>query len=516
VLNISGLSISYGAVEVVHGVTMAVDEGQIVALIGPNGAGKSSVLRAVSGLIRPMAGDINFLGASLIGAPPHEIALAGVAHVMEGRHLFGGLSVEDNLVLAGAREGGAAAGSLESVFQRWPRLRERRDQLAGTLSGGEQQMLAIGRALMTRPRLLMLDEPSWGLAPRVVRELMATIVELRQGGVTILLVEQMANLALKICDYAYVMTSGRIVLEGSSQELLTNPALSATYLGGRVGEAAAAGAEPRPAAAGGPVEAAPAGPAPGRDRVERERERQERAKRQPAPASLPPAAPAARPPVREISPGPALEERERLRQMREQAFDSQRTFSDLKEELSGLRREVSTVFGPRPEAEAKPARPGQAGLDRRGQELFRRERQNKRPQAPPQPSRAEAVGEKKERSVREAERRKLQTEFSRQAAGPPAPAHDSSRVERERERQRRQQEKGDLGPGRESPAAPGPRPEPDRRQIELQRQERAKAGPARGPASPGAAGQAAGADRRDRERARQQRQAGRTEKNRGS
>jgi len=513
VLNISGLSISYGAVEVVHGVTMAVDEGQIVALIGPNGAGKSSVLRAVSGLIRPTAGDINFLGASLIGAPPHEIALAGVAHVMEGRHLFGGLSVEDNLVLAGAREGGAAAGSLEGVFQRWPRLRERRDQLAGTLSGGEQQMLAIGRALMTRPRLLMLDEPSWGLAPRVVRELMATIVELRQGGATILLVEQMANLALKICDYAYVMTSGRIALEGSSQELLANPALSATYLGGRVGEAVAAAAEPRPAPAGGPVEAAPAAPAPSRDRAERERERHERAKRQPAPAGLPPAAPA-RPPAREVSPGPALEERERLRQMREQAFDSQRTFSDLKEELSGLRREVSTVFGPRPEAETKPSRPGQAGLDRRGQELLRQERQVQRLQEPPPQVRAEAVGVKEDRNVREAERRRLQAEFSRQA-GPPPSDRGASRSERERERQSRQQEQGGTRPGQEGPTAPRPRPELDRRQLELQRQGRAKAGPARGPASPGAGGQAAGADRRDREKARQQRQAERAAKNRG-
>jgi len=196
VLTINGLTIAYGPIQVVHGVTMNVEEGQIVALIGPNGAGKSSVLRAVSGLIRPKAGDITFLGANIVGVPPHEIAIAGVAHVMEGRHLFGGLSVEDNLILAGSRDDKSSAGNLEGVYQRWPRLRERREQLAGTLSGGEQQMLAIGRALVTRPRLLILDEPSWGLAPRIVRELMDTFVKLCREGVTILLCEQMANLAL--------------------------------------------------------------------------------------------------------------------------------------------------------------------------------------------------------------------------------------------------------------------------------------------------------------------------------
>jgi branched-chain amino acid transport system ATP-binding protein len=243
-LEINDLSISYGAIEVAHGVKLRVDEGRIVALIGPNGAGKTSVLRAVSGLIRPSGGDISFLGADLIGVPPHEIANMGVAHVMEGRHLFGGLTVEDNLLLASSNDETAAAGSIESVYQRWPRLRERKDQLAGTLSGGEQQMAAIGRALMTRPRFLMLDEPSWGLAPLVVQDLMKAFTRLRDEGMTILLVEQMANLALQICDYSYVMSSGRVVLEGSSQELQANPDLQATYLGGQVGKKTTMGKVP--------------------------------------------------------------------------------------------------------------------------------------------------------------------------------------------------------------------------------------------------------------------------------
>ena len=236
-LEISGLSIKYGAVEVVHGVSMRIEEGQIVALIGPNGAGKSSVLRAVSGIKRPSSGNITFLGASIVGGLPHKIVAAGISHVMEGRHLFSGLSVEDNLLLAASSVEGGSGGSLEEVYRRWPILKERTKQLAGNMSGGEQQMLAIARALMTRPRLVILDEPSWGLAPRVVRELMHTITQLRSEGITIFLCEQMANLALKICDYGYVMSNGRVVMEGSAEELLSNPDLQATYLGGEVGEA---------------------------------------------------------------------------------------------------------------------------------------------------------------------------------------------------------------------------------------------------------------------------------------
>lgn len=233
-LDVNGLSISYNSVEVVHEVTLHIEEGRIVALIGANGAGKSSVLRAVSGLIRPSRGDIVFQGVSLVGVPPHDIAAAGIGHVMEGRHLFGGLSVEDNLLLATAGKAGGLTGNMEAVFKRWPILSERRHQPAGILSGGEQQLLAIGRALMGRPRMLMLDEPSWGLAPKVVRALMETIQQLRAEGMTILLVEQMAKIALKICDSGYAMSNGRVILEGTGQELLDHPELHSSYLGGDV------------------------------------------------------------------------------------------------------------------------------------------------------------------------------------------------------------------------------------------------------------------------------------------
>ncbi|MBT3255403.1 MAG: ABC transporter ATP-binding protein [Deltaproteobacteria bacterium] len=239
-LEINGLSIRYGAVEVVHGASLRVEEGEIVALIGPNGAGKSSILKAVSGIKQTSGGNITFMGADIVGAPPHKIVEAGIAHVMEGRHLFGGLNVEDNLLLAASSVEGGNGGSLEDAYRRWPILKVRARQLAGNLSGGEQQMLAIARALMTRPRLIILDEPSWGLAPRVVRELMHTITNLRsEEGTTILLCEQMANLALKICDVGYVMSNGRVVLNGSAEELLSNPDLRATYLGGDVGKKSA-------------------------------------------------------------------------------------------------------------------------------------------------------------------------------------------------------------------------------------------------------------------------------------
>ena len=234
-LEINGLSIRYGAVEVVHSISLKVEEGQIVALLGSNGAGKSSILKAISGIKQPSSGNILFLGTSLVGMPPHQIVAAGVAHVMEGRHLFGSLTVEDNLALAASCQDGGNGGSFEDVYRRWPILRERCRQTAGTLSGGEQQMLAIARALMTRPRLMILDEPSWGLAPRVVRELMKTVKTLQSEGMTILLCEQMANLALNICDAGYVMSNGRVVLSGNADELLSNPDLQAIYLGGDVG-----------------------------------------------------------------------------------------------------------------------------------------------------------------------------------------------------------------------------------------------------------------------------------------
>ena len=394
-LTISGLSISYGPVQVVHGVTMDVDEGQIVALIGPNGAGKSSVLRAVSGLIRPKAGDITFLGASLVGAPAHEIALAGIAHVMEGRHLFGGLSVEDNLILAGSRDEKGSAGNLESVYQRWPRLRERREQLSGTLSGGEQQMLAIGRALISRPRLMILDEPSWGLAPRIVRELMDTFVKLRQGGMTILLCEQMANLALKICDYAYVMTGGKIVLEGPSQKLLSDPDLQATYLGGNMGEAVSAPSKSLQAALatdsiGEQKSTGRRGVAktvepvlvkrPQVNRAAREKVRGERVRQLPIETgtlghllSKPEAW------ANEDRRRDEHAARERRRKIRAREFEGEIRAIDMKQELTNLRKEISRLGAPLPriepakEAVLRPSEP--TGPDRRALEAIRKRQQ---------------------------------------------------------------------------------------------------------------------------------------------
>jgi branched-chain amino acid transport system ATP-binding protein len=233
ILAINGISVRYNSVEVVHGVTIDVKERRIVALIGPNGAGKSSVLRAISGLVRPSRGKILFCGTDLIGLPPHEIAAAGIGHVMEDRHLFGSLTVEDNLMLAVQGKGAASGNSMEAVFQRWPILARRRRWVAGSLSGGEQQILAIARALMLRPRLLLLDEPSWGLAPRLVRDLMQTIGQLCAEGMTILLVEQMAKIALNVCHYGYLMANGKIVTEGDARDLLANPDLQASYLGGK-------------------------------------------------------------------------------------------------------------------------------------------------------------------------------------------------------------------------------------------------------------------------------------------
>jgi branched-chain amino acid transport system ATP-binding protein len=235
ILAINGISVCYNSVEVVHGVTIEVKERTIIAFIGPNGAGKSSVLRAVSGLVRPSGGEILFCGRSLVGLPPHEIAGAGIGHVMEDRHLFGSLTVEDNLMLAIQGKRTASGNSIETVFQRWPILATHRHQVAGSLSGGEQQILAIARTLMLRPRLLLLDEPSWGLAPRLVRDLMQTIRQLCSEGMTILLVEQMAKIALNVCHYGYLMSNGKIVMEGEAHDLLANPDLQASYLGGKVG-----------------------------------------------------------------------------------------------------------------------------------------------------------------------------------------------------------------------------------------------------------------------------------------
>ena len=231
-LSIAGLRAGYGKIEVLHDVALAIEQGQIVTLIGANGAGKTTLLKTISGLIRPAAGTIDFEGESIVRRPPHKIVARGLSHVPEGRAILKRMTVLDNLRMgAYVRSDSEVGRDIESVFVRFPVLAERRDQMAGTLSGGEQQMLAIGRALVARPRLLLLDEPSLGLAPKFVTRIFLTLRELKQEGKTILLVEQNARQALQVADRGYVMERGRIVLTGSGQELLNTPEVRQTYLG---------------------------------------------------------------------------------------------------------------------------------------------------------------------------------------------------------------------------------------------------------------------------------------------
>jgi len=233
-LDVERLSVRYGKVEAVHGVSIAAAEGRIVTVIGPNGAGKTTLLAAIMGLM-PSEGAIVYQGESLAGLPVEARVARGLVLVPEKRELFASMSVADNLELgafARRRDGDAATRrALDGVYQRFPRLADRRKQLAGTLSGGERQMLALGRALMGRPKLLMLDEPSLGLAPLIVREIFSIIVGLRESGVSILLVEQNARAALQVSDEAYVLETGELVLAGPSAELAANPRVAATYLG---------------------------------------------------------------------------------------------------------------------------------------------------------------------------------------------------------------------------------------------------------------------------------------------
>jgi branched-chain amino acid transport system ATP-binding protein len=232
-LEVQDLRVFYRRVEGLHRASLRVDEGAIVTVIGPNGAGKSTLLGAVMGLLR-CTGKVQFAGADLGGEPVETRVKRGLSLVPERRELFGELAVEDNLVLGAfqrTRRRAQLEPALEAVYRRFPRLKERREQLAGTLSGGERQMLALGRALMARPRLLMLDEPSLGLAPLVVREVFRAIAELRAAGVSILLVEQNARAALDVADYGYVLETGETVLEGTSAELRANPRVVETYLG---------------------------------------------------------------------------------------------------------------------------------------------------------------------------------------------------------------------------------------------------------------------------------------------
>jgi branched-chain amino acid transport system ATP-binding protein len=226
----------YGRVQALKGLSMSIEEGKIVTLIGANGAGKSTTLRTVSGLIRPRQGRIRFAGRSIEHMPAHEIVLAGLTQAPEGRRIFSTLTVQENLNMGAyslANDRQAIEGNRRRVFDLFPRLAERKNQLGGTLSGGEQQMLAIGRALMARPKLLMLDEPSLGLAPMLVKAIFDTIKQINAQGVTILLVEQNARAALKLADYGYVLETGKIVLEGAAQDLLRDERVRKAYLGER-------------------------------------------------------------------------------------------------------------------------------------------------------------------------------------------------------------------------------------------------------------------------------------------
>jgi branched-chain amino acid transport system ATP-binding protein len=232
VLDVTDLHVYYGEIHALKGASLTVAQGEIVALLGPNGAGKTTTLRTVSGLLAPRRGEIGLAGQSLVGVPPHEIVLRGVAHVPEGRRIFNRLTVADNLEMgAYTRRDAAVREDMERVFALFPRLQERRAQVAGTLSGGEQQMLAIARALMARPRLLLLDEPSMGLAPVLVEQIFETIVDINRQGTPILLVEQNAAMALTIAHRGYVLETGSVVLEGGAAALSANEEIRRAYLG---------------------------------------------------------------------------------------------------------------------------------------------------------------------------------------------------------------------------------------------------------------------------------------------
>ena len=224
----------YGKIAAVKGVSLTVKRGQLVALIGANGAGKTTTLRSISGLLHPTEGQILFEGQDVTRVSPREILRLGVAHAPEGRRVFPQMSVQENLEMGAylRTDARALAADMARVFDDFPRLAERRAQVAGTLSGGEQQMLAIGRALMSRPKLLLFDEPSLGLAPNIVERTFAIIEEIRASGTTILIVEQNAYAALEMCDYAYLLELGSLALEGSGQQLLANPHVRTAYLGG--------------------------------------------------------------------------------------------------------------------------------------------------------------------------------------------------------------------------------------------------------------------------------------------
>ncbi len=231
ILTVKDLTVHYGGIEAVKGISLEVREGEIVTLIGANGAGKSSTLRSIAGLVKPAGGEINFRGDNITGRDSAIIVKKGITLVPEGRRIFPDLTVLENLKVGAYLRNDDISGDIQWVYELFPRLKERSWQAGGTLSGGEQQMLAVGRALMARPKLIMMDEPSLGLAPLVVKDIFSIIKTINQQGVTILLIEQNANMALKVADKAYVMETGRITISGTGSELLTNDAVRAAYLG---------------------------------------------------------------------------------------------------------------------------------------------------------------------------------------------------------------------------------------------------------------------------------------------
>lgn len=232
-LEVNDLHVSYGAIRALKGVSCQVDDGEIVALIGANGAGKTTTLRTISGLIRPVSGSISFKGNPITKMPPHEIVISGISQVPEGRRVFTRMSVMENLEMGAyiRKDKAAVKADIKKIFERFPRLEERKNQLSGTLSGGEQQMLAMGRALMSKPTLLLLDEPSMGLAPMLVQEIFSIIKEINQAGTTVLLVEQNAHMALSIANRAYVLETGEVVLSGPAKDLANDPEVQKAYLG---------------------------------------------------------------------------------------------------------------------------------------------------------------------------------------------------------------------------------------------------------------------------------------------
>lgn len=231
-LKVEDINVYYGNIHAIKGVSFEVNEGEIVALIGANGAGKSTVLKTVSGLLHPRNGKIEFLGENIVHKDAYKLVSKGLAQVPEGRRIFLQLSVMENLEMGAYTQRSVSKSDLNKIFERFPRLYERKNQIAGTLSGGEQQMLAMGRALMARPKLLMLDEPSMGLSPILVQQIFDIIAELHKAGTTILLVEQNAEMALQIANRAYVLESGKIAISGTGKELAASDAIKKAYLGG--------------------------------------------------------------------------------------------------------------------------------------------------------------------------------------------------------------------------------------------------------------------------------------------